>query len=52
MAEQRVAGDVRRSAMADSVMQHMMQHMQLGKDSMSKCPMCKGADDKSSGSGK
>jgi len=52
MAEQRVAGDVRRAAMADSVMQHMMQHMQIGKDSIAKCPMCKGADDKSSGSGK
>jgi len=52
MAEQRVAGDARRAAMDDSVMHHFMQHTQIGKDSMSKCPMCKGADEKSPGSEK
>ena len=52
MAGQRVAMDARRAAMEDSMMQHMMQHMQMGKDSMPKCPMCNGADEKSPGTGK
>ena len=28
------------------MMQHMMQHMQMGKESMSQCPMMKGVDEK------
>jgi hypothetical protein len=32
--------------MEDGMMKHMMQHAQSGKDSMAKCPMMKGADEK------
>ena len=37
MAEQRVAMDARKAKMDEE----MMQHMQMGKDSMSQCPMMK-----------
>ena len=37
MAEQRIAMDARKAKMDEE----MMQHMQMGKDSMSQCPMMK-----------
>ena len=52
MAEQRIAMDARKAKMDEDMMKHMMQHMEMGKDSMSQCPMMKGMkdmDDKSSG---
>ena len=42
MVEQRIAMDARKAKMDDAMMQHMMQHMQAGKESMSQCPMMKG----------
>ena len=42
MAEQRVAMDARKAKMEEAMMQHMMQHMQMGKESMSQCPMMTG----------
>ena len=42
MVEQRTAMDARKAKMDDAMMQHMMQHMQAGKESMSQCPMMKG----------
>ena len=42
MVEQRIAMDERKAKMDDEMMQHMMQHMQMGKESMSQCPMMKG----------
>ena len=42
MVEQRIAMDARKAKMEEVMMQHMMQHMQLGKESMAKCPMMKG----------
>ena len=42
MTEQRIAMDARKAKMEEEVMKHMMQHMQMDKDSMSKCPMMKG----------
>ena len=45
MAEQRVTMDVRKAKMDGEMMQHMMQHMQMGADSMSQCPMMKGMAD-------
>lgn len=44
MAEQRVAMDARKANMEEARMQHMMQHMQMGKESTSQCPMMKGMD--------
>lgn len=41
MAEQRIAMDARKAKMDEEMMQHMMEHMQMGKDSMSQCPMMK-----------
>ena len=41
IVEQRTAMDVRHGKMDDEMMTHMMQHMQMGKDSMSQCPMMK-----------
>jgi hypothetical protein len=47
--------------MHEEMMDHMMQHMQMGKESMSQCPMMggmkgmkgmKGMDDKSAGAHK
>jgi hypothetical protein len=45
MVEQRIAMDARMADMQDEMMKHMMQHMQMGKDSMSQCPMMKGMKD-------
>jgi len=42
MVEQRTAMDARKAKMEEAMMQHMMQHMQMGKESMSQCPMMKG----------
>ena len=50
MTEQRIAMDARKAKMEEEMMKHMMQHMQMDKDSMAKCPMMKGMkeiDDKS-----
>ena len=55
MAEQRIAKHAHMATMDDKMMKHMMQHMQMGKDSMQACPMMKemsmnemkGMDDKS-----
>ncbi|MEO8049802.1 MAG: hypothetical protein ABI833_05250 [Acidobacteriota bacterium] len=44
MAEQRVAMDARKAKMEEAMMQHMMQHMQMGKESMSQCPMMTGME--------
>lgn len=43
--EQRIAMDARKAKMEDQMMQHMMQHIQMGKDSMSQCPMMQGMKD-------
>jgi hypothetical protein len=45
IVEQQVAMDQRKAKMDDEMMAHMMQHMQMGKDSMSQCPMMKGMKD-------
>ncbi len=45
MVEQRIAMDARKAQMEEAMMQHMMQHMRLGKESMSQCPMMKGMKD-------
>ena len=42
MVEQRIAMDARKAKMEEEMMKHMMQHMQMGKESMSQCPMMKG----------
>jgi hypothetical protein len=42
MVEQRIAMGARKATMEDEMMKHMMQHMQIGKDSMAQCPMMKG----------
>ena len=55
MAEQRIAMDARKAKMEDEMMKHMMQHMQMGKESMSQCPMMgamKDMDDNSAGTHK
>jgi hypothetical protein len=39
MVEQRIAMDARKAQMEEAMMQNMMQHMQMGKESMSHCPM-------------
>jgi vancomycin resistance protein YoaR len=51
MLEQRIAMEARMAKMDEAMMQHMMQHMQMGQDSMAQCPMMKGMDgmDKKSG---
>ncbi len=41
MLEQRVSMDARKAKMEETMMAHMMQHMQMGTDSMSQCPMMK-----------
>lgn len=41
MAEQRRVRREKTEAMQMNMMQHMMSHMQMGKDSMGKCPMMK-----------
>ena len=55
MVEQRITMDARKAKMEEEMMQHMMEHMQMGKESMSQCPMMKGIkgmDDKSAGAHK
>jgi hypothetical protein len=50
MVEQRAAMNARKAKMEEEMMKHMMEHMQMGKESMSQCPMMKGIkgmDDKS-----
>jgi Spy/CpxP family protein refolding chaperone len=42
MVEQRIAMDARKAKMDEEMMKHMMEHMQMGKESMSQCPMMKG----------
>jgi hypothetical protein len=42
MVEKRIAMDARKAKMEEEMMQHTMQHMQMGKGSMSQCPMMKG----------
>lgn len=39
LVEQRVAMDARRSRMADSMMKHVMWHMQMNREGMDSCPM-------------
>jgi hypothetical protein len=45
MVEQRITMDARKAKMEEEMMKHMMQHMQMGKESMSQCPMMKGMKD-------
>jgi hypothetical protein len=45
MVEQRIAMDARKAQMEEAMMKHMMQHMQMGKESMSQCPMMKSIKD-------
>jgi uncharacterized protein HemX len=45
MVEQQAAMHARMAKMQEDMMKHMMQHMQMGKDSMSQCPMMKGMKD-------
>ncbi len=45
MVEQRIAMDARKAQMEDEMMKHMMQHMQMGKESMAQCPMMKDMED-------
>jgi hypothetical protein len=45
MVEQRIAMNARMAKMQDEMMAHMMQHMQMGADSMAQCPMMKGMED-------
>ena len=44
MAEQRIAMNARKAKMQESMMTHRMKHAQMGKDSMSECPMMKATD--------
>ncbi len=45
MAEQRMAMHARMETMQAGMMGHMMQHMQMGKESMAQCPMMGGMGD-------
>lgn len=47
MVAQRIVMYARKAKMEEEMMMHMMQHMQMGKDSMSQCPMMKGMKEKS-----
>ncbi len=47
MAEQRIAMDARKAEMEEKMMKHMMQHMQMGKESMAQCPMMEDMGEKS-----
>ena len=52
LVEQRITMDARKAKMEEEMMKHMMQHMQMGKESMAQCPMMKGMkgmDEKSAG---
>lgn len=41
MLEQRIAMDERKAKMEEGMMEHMREHMETGKDSLSMCPMMK-----------
>jgi len=41
MVEQQISMHARKAKMEDEMMQHMMLHMQKGKESVSQCPMMK-----------
>ncbi len=45
MVEQRIAMDARKAKMEEEMMKHMMQHMQMGKESSAKCLMMKKMND-------
>ena len=52
LVEQRAAMNVQKAEMQEKMMMHMMEHMEMGKESMAKCPMMKemkGMDGKSEG---
>jgi flagellar biosynthesis protein FliP len=49
MAEQRMATNMGMAKMQGGMMQHMMEHMKMGKESMGHCPMMTGMDEKSGG---
>lgn len=42
LVEQRSAMHTRTAKMQEEMMTHMMEHMQMGKESMAQCPMMKG----------
>ena len=42
MVEQRISMNARKAKMDEEMMKHMMQHMQMGAESMSQCPMMNG----------
>ena len=42
MGEERIAMNAQMATMHDKMMQHMMQHTQMGKECMTQCPMMKG----------
>jgi TolA-binding protein len=46
MAEQQANLNSRRSKLMNGMMTHMMEHMQMGKDSMTQCPMMPAKDAK------
>jgi Skp family chaperone for outer membrane proteins len=48
MVEQQISMHARKAKMEDEMMQHMMRHMQMGKESMAQCPMMNGMKDMSS----
>ena len=52
IVEQQATMDQRKAKMNDAMMAHMMGHMQMGKDSMTQCPMMKSMDEKSMGAHK
>lgn len=47
LVEQRTAMHQEKAKMEEKMMKHMMEHMQMGKKSMSDCPMMKGMKDHS-----
>ncbi len=49
LVEQRTAMHAQKAKMEEKMMKHMMGHMEMGKESMSKCPMMKDMDEKSDG---
>ena len=46
LVEQLTAMHVQNAKMEEKMMKHMMGHMEMGKESMSKCPMMKGMAEK------
>lgn len=45
IVEQRIVMDARKAKMEEEMMKHMMQHMQMGKESLAKCLMMKKMND-------